>query len=248
MAKSKKGKSVETPPNLLLIITDQQRYPMHWPEDQKWLDELMPADAELARTGVTFEEASVASCMCSPSRASLFTGRWPAEHGVDLTLTRGGAEIDKSHGKHAIRKGIEAAKSGEMSPLEVLTTTIKGTMRRANGGTDERELDPDMENLPSILKRAGYKTVLKGKWHLTQPVAGDWSQADAERLADEYGFEGWIPPDAGENIEPTHFGGGKGSGKSKEGFDEDFTRQAEEFLADPPEEPWALIVLAGQPS
>jgi arylsulfatase A-like enzyme len=241
MAKSKKAKPAEAPPNLLLIITDQQRYPMHWPEDQEWLDSLMPADAELARTGVTFEETSVASCMCSPSRASLFTGRWPAEHGVDLTLTRGGAEIDKSHGKHAIRKGIESAKSGEMSPLEVLTTTIKGTMRRTNGGTDERELDPDMENLPSILKRAGYKTVLKGKWHLTQPVAGDWSQADADRLAEDFGFEGWVPPDAGENIEPTHFGGGKGSGRSKEGYDEDFTRQAEEFLVDPPEEPWALI-------
>ncbi|HNA23181.1 MAG TPA: sulfatase-like hydrolase/transferase [Solirubrobacterales bacterium] len=241
MAKKKKGKSVAKPPNLLLIITDQQRYPMHWPEDQEWLDELMPADAELARTGVTFEETCIASCMCSPSRASLFTGRWPAEHGVDLTLTRGGAEIDRSHSKHALRKGIEAVRHGEMSALEMVTNTVKGAARRANGGTDERELDPNMENLPSVLKRAGYKTVLKGKWHLTQPVGSDWSQADAERLADEYGFEGWVPPDAGENIEPSHFGGGNKAGKSKEGYDEDFTRQAEEFLADPPDEPWALI-------
>ncbi|MCB0859272.1 MAG: sulfatase-like hydrolase/transferase [Solirubrobacterales bacterium] len=239
--KEKKSETVAKPPNLLLIITDQQRYPMHWPEDQEWLDQLMPADAELARTGVTFEQTCVASCMCSPSRASLFTGRWPAEHGVDLTLTRGGAEVDRSHGRHAIRKGVESARAGEVTPLEMITNVIKGTIRRPNGGTDERELDPHMENLPSVLKRAGYKTVLKGKWHLTQPVGEDWSQADAERLADEYGFEGWVPPDAGENIEPSHFGGGHGSGKSKEGYDEDFTRQAEEFLADPPDEPWALI-------
>lgn len=237
----RKGESVSTPPNLLLIITDQQRYPMHWPESQEWLDSLMPADAELARTGITFEQACVASCMCSPSRASLLTGRWPAEHGVDLTLTRGGARVDRRYGRDAIRKGVEATRSGEMSPLEMLTTVLRGTMRRADGGTDERELDPGMENLSSILRRAGYSTVLKGKWHLTQPVAGDWSQADADRLADEYGFEGWVPPDAGENIEPSHFGGGRGSGKSQEGYDEDFTRQAEEFLADPPEEPWALI-------
>ena len=236
-----KGESAAKPPNLMLIITDQQRYPMHWPEDQEWLDQLMPADAELARTGVTFEQACIASCMCSPSRASLFTGRWPAEHGVDLTLTRGGAEIDRSHGKHALRKGIDSIKRGEMSAVEMLANTVKAVTRRPNGGTDERELDPDMENLPSVLKRAGYKTVLKGKWHLTQPVGDDWSQADAERLADEYGFEGWVPPDAGENIEPSHFGGGNKAGKSKEGYDEDFTRQAEEFLANPPEEPWALI-------
>lgn len=229
------------PPNLMLIITDQQRYPMHWPEDQGWLDRLMPADAELARTGVTFEEASIASCMCSPSRASLFTGRWPAEHGVDLTLTRGGAVVDPKQSKHALRKGVEAVRSGEMTPVEMLTNTLKGALRRPNGGTDERELDPAMENLPSVLKRAGYKTVLKGKWHLTQPLGEDWAQADADRLAEEYGFEGWEPPDAGENIEPTHFGGGRGSGKSEEGYDEDFTRQAEEFLADPPPEPWALI-------
>lgn len=235
------GPEFDSPPNLILIITDQQRYPMHWPQDQEWLDQLMPADAELARTGVTFEQACVASCMCSPSRASLFTGRWPAEHGVDLTLTRGGAEVDRSQGRHALRKGVEAVRNGELSTTEMISSAIKGILRRPNGGTDERELDPDMENLPAILKRAGYRTVLKGKWHLTQPLGDDWSEADARRLADDYGFEGWEPPDAGENIEPTHFGGGVGSGKSREGYDEDFTRQAEAFLADPPEEPWALI-------
>ncbi|MFM9045709.1 MAG: sulfatase-like hydrolase/transferase, partial [Solirubrobacterales bacterium] len=79
------------PPNLLLVITDQQRPPMHWPDEPGWVEELLPADAELRRTGASFENACVASCMCSPSRASLLTGRWPAEHGVELTLTQGGA-------------------------------------------------------------------------------------------------------------------------------------------------------------
>jgi len=49
----------------------------------------MPNDAELRRTGLSFNNAFCNSAMCSPSRATLFTGRYPAEHGVTLTLTTG---------------------------------------------------------------------------------------------------------------------------------------------------------------
>jgi choline-sulfatase len=65
------------PPNLLLLITDQQQAPMHWPTAPGWLDALTPTDAELRRTGVTFEQAFIATCMCSPSRASFLTGTFP---------------------------------------------------------------------------------------------------------------------------------------------------------------------------
>ena len=42
------------PPNLLLLITDQQRRPRHWPTEPGWLRQLMPNDTELARTGLSF--------------------------------------------------------------------------------------------------------------------------------------------------------------------------------------------------
>ena len=45
------------PPNLVLLITDQQRAPQHWPEDPAWLDALTPNDAELRRTGISFTRA-----------------------------------------------------------------------------------------------------------------------------------------------------------------------------------------------
>jgi arylsulfatase A-like enzyme len=73
-------------PNLLLLITDQQRQPQHWPDDPAWMRELMPNDTELARTGLTFNRAFCNTCMCSPSRATLFTGFFPAQHGVKYTL------------------------------------------------------------------------------------------------------------------------------------------------------------------
>ncbi|MFZ9668550.1 MAG: sulfatase-like hydrolase/transferase [Solirubrobacterales bacterium] len=230
------------PPNLLLIITDQQRPPMHWPDQPEWVEELLPADAELRRTGAAFENACVASCMCSPSRASLLTGRWPAEHGVELTLTQGGAKIKPENAPAAAAGAARAVAGGEIDLGRAVKMMVRSATRPADGGKGERELDPETPNLATILARAGYRTFIKGKWHLTQPVDGEeWSVRDAERLAEEFSLEGWEPPDAGENIEPEHFGGGKIAGRSKQGFDEDFRRQVEAFLADPPPEPWALV-------
>ncbi len=235
------GSGAVRPPNLMLIITDQQRKPMHWPEDPAWLASLTPADAEIARTGVSFTEATVASCMCSPSRASLLTGRWPAEHEVTLTLTQGGARIQPRNAPSAFAAALRAVAREEISPGKAIRTLAKGATRKADGGGGEKELNPETPNLARILERAGYRTVLKGKWHLTQPLEGDWGDRDSGRLAEEYGLHDWEPPDAGENLEPSHFGGGSHSGREKLGYDEDFARQVERFLADPPPEPWCLI-------
>ncbi|MGZ5315728.1 MAG: sulfatase-like hydrolase/transferase, partial [Solirubrobacterales bacterium] len=74
-------------PNILLLITDQQRQPRHWPDDPGWLRELTPNDHALAATGLTFDNAFCNTAMCSPSRATLLTGTYPAQHGVTLTHT-----------------------------------------------------------------------------------------------------------------------------------------------------------------
>src|SRR5712691_1788973 len=67
-----------TPPNILLLITDQQRYPCYWPEDPGWLRELTPNQHQLEETGLRFDRAFCNTSMCSPSRATLLTGRYPA--------------------------------------------------------------------------------------------------------------------------------------------------------------------------
>ncbi len=228
-------------PNLLLIVTDQQRYPRHWPEDSQWLRELMPANAELARTGLTFTSAFAATCMCSPSRATLFTGRYPARHGVTLTLTEGGARPDTRNLPAVVRAFADNLRTAGVPRVKAARAFVRGLAQRP-GRAPEPELAPETPNLGQALAAAGYGVAYKGKWHLTKPLYGYWAAADAERLADEFGFGEWEPPDAGENVSPEHFGGGT-AGLSGEGWDEDFTRQAERFLADRTlEEPFALVV------
>src|SRR3990170_4873547 len=71
-----------TRPNVLLLIADQQRgdtlsptSPCHTPH----LDRLISS-------GIRFSRAHTTNAVCSPARASLFTGLYPSRHGmVDCT-------------------------------------------------------------------------------------------------------------------------------------------------------------------
>jgi choline-sulfatase len=229
-------------PNLLLLITDQQRAPMHWPTDGGWLASLTPNDAELARTGLTFTRAFANTCMCSPSRATLLTGRMPAEHGVLLTHTRGGARPTPANLIATIRRAAGRSLRDRVPVATGLRSFARLSARTATGTTQraEPELSPRLANLATLLRPAGYEVSYRGKWHLTKPVHGEGSEADGRRLSEDFGFTGWQPPDAGEDTRPEHFGGGN-AGRSGLGWDEDFTRQAEEFLREAPE-PFALVL------
>ena len=59
-------------PNLLLIMTDQDRGIMHFPEG--WEEQNLVAMPRLRKHGITFTNAFCSTCMCSPSRATTFTG------------------------------------------------------------------------------------------------------------------------------------------------------------------------------
>jgi arylsulfatase A-like enzyme len=234
------------PPNILLVITDQQRQPRHWPQDPGWLRELMPNEAELARTGLTFTSAFCNTAMCSPSRATLFTGRYPAEHGVTLTLTAADLHPDPRNAPAVTETMIRILRRHEAPVKRVLTQYARGALRLGPHSGNEPVLPPGMSNLATMLREAGYEVAYKGKWHLTHP-SGDgtllsgWDQRDATRIAADYGFADWEAPDAGENAKAENFGGGNaGHGR---GWDEVYTSQAERWLGrtDLPE-PFCLVV------
>lgn len=70
--------------NIILFISDQERAIQHFPKN--WLRKNLPGMRRLRRNGLSFERAFTSACMCSPSRATMMTGFFPAQHGVKYTL------------------------------------------------------------------------------------------------------------------------------------------------------------------
>ena len=136
------------------------------------------------------------------------------------------------------------AASGDVPRERLARAFLRGLLRLGPHSGGEPELPAGMATLGTRLRDAGYTVVYKGKWHLTAPLAGghDWGQPDAERIERDFGFGGWEAPDAGENVEASHFGGGT-AGRSGMGWDEDYIRQVERFLGGQTlPEPFCLIV------
>lgn len=67
------------PPNIVFILTDDQRYDALGVVDPT-LD--TPNLDAIARTGVQFTNAFVSTALCSPSRATILTGQYMNRHGI----------------------------------------------------------------------------------------------------------------------------------------------------------------------
>jgi choline-sulfatase len=72
-------------PNIVLVITDQEREVMHWPGG--WAEANLPARTRLLEHGLQFTNAQCNASACSASRATLMTGRYPTEHTVKNLVT-----------------------------------------------------------------------------------------------------------------------------------------------------------------
>ena len=70
-------------PNVLLIITDQERSLQHWP--RSFYEQHLPNMCRLLSLGLEFTNYFTNACMCSPSRATLLTSQFPVQTGVTST-------------------------------------------------------------------------------------------------------------------------------------------------------------------
>lgn len=71
--------------NILLILTDQERPTMWFPVG--WEQANLPALTRLKSNGLSFDRAFCSAACCTPSRNTLFTGLYPAQHGSADTLS-----------------------------------------------------------------------------------------------------------------------------------------------------------------
>jgi arylsulfatase A-like enzyme len=78
-------------PNLIVFLTDQQRADTMACYGNTVVH--APCLNKLASESIIFERAYVTQPLCTPSRASLFTGMWPHRHGC----TRNGVPLDRRH-------------------------------------------------------------------------------------------------------------------------------------------------------
>jgi choline-sulfatase len=190
-------------PNLLYIMTDQERYTQHFPDG--WEEANLPNMQRLKSHGVAFTNAFTCTSMCSPSRTAMFTGRYPSQTGVTKTMGVG-----------------ERYAPNKYDPTDI-------------------ELDPKIPNLATMLHKSGQygKIHYLGKWHMSKGF-NDVQELLPRQIA-AYGFEGWVPPDGGQDWRVTNIAGGY--------FEKDnaYTQEAIKFIKERAQEgsngkPWCLVL------
>lgn len=119
----------------------------------------------LAQAGVRLTDFHSSDSVCTPSRAGLLTGRYPARMGLDVPLMP--EEMSLSH---TITVGIGYL-AGKLGLIDLATEG------KATG------LHADEITLAEALRIAGYATGMVGKWHL-----GDYASNPAHNPL-EHGFD-----------------------------------------------------------
>jgi choline-sulfatase len=162
--------------NVLLFMTDQQRATQHFPEG--WEEENLPGLRRLKQRGLSFEQATCNACMCSPSRATLMTGLFPAQHGVKYCL-----EANMPAPKYPQAElSADLLNIGQVMAAAGYATPYKGKWhcsKAANVNTAPAQSPP------------------------CTPDEG-WIPDDVNR----FGFQRWNPQDAGANQFICQAGGG----------------------------------------
>ena len=105
------------PYNILFVLVDQESYFKEYPRDLR-----LPGHDRLKQNGVSFENHYICSSVCTPSRATIFTGQ------------------------HIVHNGM---------------------FDNTNFPWAKQRLPAEIPTMGHMMRKAGYYTVYKGKWHLS---------------------------------------------------------------------------------
>ncbi len=165
-------------PNILLILTDQQRFPpVYENEDLKrFRREVLKGEQSLHDAGVSFNRHYTMSTACTPSRASLLTGQYPSLHGVTQT--------------DGIAKGPDSA---EMQWLACDTVPTLGDWFRAGGYRTfyKGKWHVSHMHLPAPNGEGQLQTLTEDGKPIPENIA-TFLKAD---LLEPYGFSEWVGPE-----------------------------------------------------
>ncbi|MDH3649548.1 MAG: sulfatase [Saprospiraceae bacterium] len=131
-----KEEAVARKNNILFILADDLGYHDLGCMGSKYYE--TPNIDQIAKQGTLFTQGYATCQVCSPSRASLLSGKFPARHGITDWI--------------GARTGEDWRKNNRYTPM--LPPAYK------------HNLPHDYITLPEVLKENGYATFFAGKWHL----------------------------------------------------------------------------------
>lgn len=131
-----------TPPNVLLIFTDQQNIDMMSAMGNPLLQ--TPNMDRLARRGAMFKNAYCTSPVCGPARSSIVTGRMPHETGVEWNGDSVRAEV-KNIGEIFRENGYQTVWGGKWHLPESYPQRTKARNKHIRGFDILPFKDPDDE-------------------------------------------------------------------------------------------------------
>jgi arylsulfatase A-like enzyme len=205
-------------PNILLIMTDQKRFPPPYEleEVRRFRREALVAEESLRQDGVSFNCHYTVSSACAPSRASLLTGHYPSLHGV--TQTDGMA-------KHALSK--------DMFWLASDTVPTLGNWFRAGGYRTYYKGKWHASH--AVLEAPDGKGPLQSIKDDGTPITENVKTYLKADLLDPYGFSEWVGP------EP-HGLGKQNTGTGKDPFTtEETVALLKRLDQDGSDQPWLTV-------
>jgi choline-sulfatase len=124
-ARGKKG-PFGKPPNILILMTDEQRAVQHWPA--RWAERNLKSLNRLRAHGLNFSAGFTNACQCSPSRATFLTSTYAPINRV--TITDGTlnpelpnlARILASAGYNVVYKGKWHLDTNYLKPFAVMNS------------------------------------------------------------------------------------------------------------------------------